>query len=330
VQDGPIPYQGTEPVRYQPFSSIGGSDSSTLKFAAALESGGSSMSKQHHAFLAVVTLLAPIVGVNRAHGDDIQWRESYTAAKKDSLETGRPMLMQFGSPACLWCQKLESSTLSSAEVAKIVNERFIPVKIDATVDVDLANGAGVHSFPTLFVVAPNRTILGRHEGFFEVSEALDFLNEGLANAPPPISIAKKTDDADKKSKRQAQAKLASRSNEAKASETEISPEKRARAQRLLSTAREDFYDGSFLASLDRCRVLQKEFAGQAEADEARKLMDKITADPERVRRASNDLGQNLVEIYRKLADEAAKAGHDSQAEEYRQQATRAAAALQSK
>lgn len=288
------------------------------------------MSKQHFSFLAAVTLLVPFAGMSQVRGDDIQWRESYSAAKKDAQETGRPLLMQFGSPACLWCQKLESSTLSSAEVAKLVNERFIPVKIDATVDVDLANGAGVHSFPTLFVVAPNRNILGRHEGYLEVSEALEFLNDGLAQAPPPIKIARKSEDTDKTGKHSAPGKLASHSSETNVPATDISSEKRARAQRLLSLAREDFYDGSFLASLDRCRILQKEFAGQTEAVEAGKLMDKIASDPDRVRRASNDLGANLAEIYRKLAEDAAKAGRDSEAEKYRQQATRTAAALQSK
>ncbi len=286
------------------------------------------MSKQHFSIFAAVTLLMPLAGVTQARGDDIQWRESYAAAKKDSLETGRPMLMQFGSPACVWCQKLELSTLSSAEIAKLVNERFIPVKIDATVETDLANGAGVHSFPTLFVVAPNRTILNRHEGFFEIAEALDFLNEGLSKAPAPVKIASKSDDAEKANKHAAPGKLASRSSESNANEA--APDKQARAQRLLSLAREDFYDGSFLASLDRCRILQKEFAGQAEADEAKKLIEKIASDPEGLRRASNDLGQNLAEIYRKLADEAAKAGKNTEAEKYLQQATKTAAALQSK
>jgi thioredoxin-like negative regulator of GroEL len=330
MRDEPIPYLGSEQVRYEFSPTFGGSDTSSLRIAAAgLESGGSSVSKHQFSFLAIVTLLVPTVGIGRAKGDDIQWRESYAVAKKDARETGRPMLMEFGSPACLWCQKLETATLSATEVAKLINQRFIPVKIDATVDVDLASAVGVSSFPTLFVVAPDRTILNRHEGYFEVGDALDFLSEGLAKAPAPVKIARKSDETEKASKNASAIKLTSRGSDSSAVENALSPEKRARAQRLLNHAREDFDDGSFLASLERCRILVKEFSGQSEASEAQKLVDRIVSDPDRLRRASSDFGGNLVEIYRKLADEADKAGRESAAKEYREQATRAAA-LQSK
>jgi thioredoxin-related protein len=283
------------------------------------------VSKQHFSLLAFTILLAPLSGMSQAFGDEIQWRESYSSAKQDALDTGKPMLMEFGSPACFWCQRLEANTLSTSDVAKIVNDKFIPVKIDATAETELASAVAVHSFPTLFVVAPDRTILNRHEGFMEVSDAIDFLQEGLAKAPDPAKIARKSKAIAANAKTQSPFKTTSRQTETDVKAAELSAEQRARAQRLLTHAREDLDDGSILASLDHCRILLKDFAGQKEADEARKLMDQITSNPDGLRRAGNDLGANLAEIYRKLADDAAKNGRDSDAKTFGKLAAQAVA-----
>jgi thioredoxin-related protein len=119
--------------------------------------------------------------------DEIRWRATYRDAYEESVKTGKPMFMDFGSENCYWCKKLDATTLGDADVVKLVNERFIPVRIDATLEVDLVRAVAVQALPTLFVLAPDRTILNRYEGYAEASAILQFLRHGLERSPPPAT-----------------------------------------------------------------------------------------------------------------------------------------------
>ena len=135
-----------------------------------------------------LTILAAaflIAVAGSTHADEIRWRQTYRDAYEESVKTGKPMFMDFGSENCYWCKKLDATTLSDADVVKLVNEKFIPVRIDATVEVDLVRAVAVQALPTLFVLAPDRTILNRHEGYAEAPAILQFLRHGLERCPPP-------------------------------------------------------------------------------------------------------------------------------------------------
>ncbi len=133
--------------------------------------------------ILVAGILLIATGSTRA--DDIRWRPTYRDAYEESLKTGKPMFMEFTADTCYWCKKLESTTLSTPDVAKLINERFIPVKIDATAEVELVRAVGVQALPTLFVLAPDRTILNRYEGYAEAPQILQFLQHGLERCPAP-------------------------------------------------------------------------------------------------------------------------------------------------
>jgi len=137
--------------------------------------------------LAAAFVLLPA----QLRADDIRWRASYAEAYAEATKTGKPMFMDFGSENCYWCKRLEATTFQAPEVAKLINERFVPVRIDATVDVDLARAVTVQALPTLFVLAPDRTILNRHEGYAEAPQLIQFLTQGLERLPlpPPPMIA---------------------------------------------------------------------------------------------------------------------------------------------
>ena len=283
------------------------------------------MSSWRLSLSVIVINLVPLAFMSQARAQEVRWRESYSAAYQESVRTGRPLLMEFGTGACFWCQKLESTTLRVPQVAKLINEHFIPVKIDARVEVELASAVAVQSFPTMFILAPDRTILSRHEGFGEAAEITDFLNDGLAKAPAPKAdaIAKNTN---KNLKRPAPFRVTGR--DATDLLEEATPSARAaRAGHLLAQAQKDFGNGFFLASLERCRALVNDFAKTPEAAEAQKLIEKIAGDPDRVKALSADVGAGLADLYRKLADDAEHAGQSAVAEDYRQQAAKVASTL---
>jgi thioredoxin-like negative regulator of GroEL len=280
------------------------------------------MSSWRLSLSVIVINLVPAAFLSQTCAQEVRWRESYSAAYQESVRTGRPLLMEFGTGACFWCQKLETTTLREPQIAKLINEKFIPVKVDARIDTELAAAVAVQSFPTLFILAPDRTILTRREGFGEVSEISEFLSDGLAKAPAP----KADQIANNKSKRPAPFRVTGR--DATDLLNEGTPSARAaRAGRLMAQAKMDFTSGYFLAAMERSRALVNDYAKTPEAGEAQKLLDRIGGDPDRVRAMSADAGAGLADLYRKLADDADRSGKISTAEEYRQQADRIAAAL---
>ena len=62
---------------------------------------------------------------------EINWRYDYNAARKEAAEKHRPLLLDFGTEHCFWCAKLDTTTFKDAEIARLVNEQFVPLKVEA-------------------------------------------------------------------------------------------------------------------------------------------------------------------------------------------------------
>lgn len=52
--------------------------------------------------------------------------EAFKRAKKE----GKPILLSIGYSACYWCTVMEKETYDNREVAELINENFIPIKVD--------------------------------------------------------------------------------------------------------------------------------------------------------------------------------------------------------
>src|SRR5688572_12960828 len=105
-----------------------------------------SPSVRHTTILAAATLLLPAL---RAAAEEIHWHRDYRAAWTESRDTHKPLLIDVETDPCFWCKKLDATTLRDPAVAGLVNRAFVPLKIDARHEPDLARGLRVHSYPTL-------------------------------------------------------------------------------------------------------------------------------------------------------------------------------------
>jgi len=60
----------------------------------------------------------------------IQWREWGDAAFAQARQQDKPILLDIGAIWCHWCHVMDRESYENAEVARIINESFIPVKVD--------------------------------------------------------------------------------------------------------------------------------------------------------------------------------------------------------
>lgn len=143
----------------------------------------------------VVCLLALLVVPAPARADGVRWRGDYAKALKEAAETDRPLLLNLGTDNCFWCKQLDARTFKDAELVKLLNERFIPLKIDGERNGYLVKELKIQSYPTLVFAAADGTILGFREGFVEADKLQPLAVRVLATAGVPDWMRTDLDEA---------------------------------------------------------------------------------------------------------------------------------------
>lgn len=64
-----------------------------------------------------------------ATNDVVKWAD-YNEGMQQAAQQGKHVLLYFWRPGCVWCSKMESTNYSDTSVANLVNQMFIPIKIN--------------------------------------------------------------------------------------------------------------------------------------------------------------------------------------------------------
>jgi thioredoxin-related protein len=99
----------------------------------------------------------------------VKWRSTYEQAREQASRDKLPLLLDIGTEACYWCKQLDVQTFANPEIAKLLNKRFVSLKIDARdpVNLHLVQVLRIHSYPTLVFAHHDGRILGYQEGFLD-------------------------------------------------------------------------------------------------------------------------------------------------------------------
>src|SRR5438876_61198 len=116
---------------------------------------------------------------------EVEWRQDYNAARREASEKGRPLVIDFGTENCFYCKKLDSTTYRDPAVVGLMNERFIPLKIDANREAPLAEALRIERYPTIVLAGPDGKILGTQEGYMEAPRFLEQLQRVLVSVSNP-------------------------------------------------------------------------------------------------------------------------------------------------
>ena len=73
----------------------------------------------------------------RAHSDDpIHWRPLSREAVELARRENKPLLISSGYQSCYWCYRMKMDTFSDDDVARRINEAFIPILIDREINIE--------------------------------------------------------------------------------------------------------------------------------------------------------------------------------------------------
>jgi thioredoxin-related protein len=144
------------------------------------------MARSHQFFAPVIALVVTITFTGTLRAQAVNWRNDVSAARREARETGKPLFLDFGTQNCGYCRQLDATTFRAPSVARMLNDSFIPVHIDADREREFTNALAIHSYPTLVITDSQGKIINRKEGFCEAGAMMAFLEPGrqLASAAP--------------------------------------------------------------------------------------------------------------------------------------------------
>lgn len=90
---------------------------------------------------------------------DIHWYHWGSEAFDTAARTDRPVLLNLTAYWCAWCQRLDETTYSDPEVIELVNEAFVPVRVDGDKYPHVAERYIAGGWPTNAFLTPTGEVL---------------------------------------------------------------------------------------------------------------------------------------------------------------------------
>ena len=110
----------------------------------------------------------------------VEWEKDLPAAIERAQSEGKLVLVNFYADWCVWCKRLESTTLRDAKVAALLSDRVVPVNLDVDGDGrELSNQYRVDGLPTVLVLDASGREIGRIPGYMPPTGFLEKVEEFL-------------------------------------------------------------------------------------------------------------------------------------------------------
>ncbi len=134
-------------------------------------------------FTGACLLLGP--GLAHAQAPAVQFRHDYNETRREADRAGLPVLIYVTSDSCYYCMKMQQETFSDPAVARLMNEKFVPLKINAAQSPMLADALKVRSYPTIIMASPEGKILSTTIGYVGAAGFYDTLQNVCAVVTNP-------------------------------------------------------------------------------------------------------------------------------------------------
>jgi thiol:disulfide interchange protein len=117
---------------------------------------------------------APIETVANHATVEVAWENEMPAALERARNEGKLVLVNFYADWCVWCKRLESTTLRDANVASVLQNKVVPLSLNVDGDgKELSNKYEVDGLPTIIVLDAGGREIGRIPGYMPPDSFLE-------------------------------------------------------------------------------------------------------------------------------------------------------------
>jgi len=97
--------------------------------------------------------------MTRPLGKGVQWQEWGPSAFDRARAEGKPVLLGISAVWCHWCHVMDQSTYADPEVARVVNEGFVPIRVDNDLRPDINRRFNQGGWPTTAFLTPDGDLI---------------------------------------------------------------------------------------------------------------------------------------------------------------------------
>jgi uncharacterized protein YyaL (SSP411 family) len=108
----------------------------------------------------------------------INWRSNWEEALQEAKKSHLPVALEIFMEGCPACGRLSSETHQDPAVVEALNNRFVPVRLEARDHLDLAQQYQVTATPTILLFSSEGEEKHRFDGFQTAENYLQELNKG--------------------------------------------------------------------------------------------------------------------------------------------------------
>ena len=90
----------------------------------------------------------------------VAWEPWSAGAFARARAEQKPVLLSLSTVWCRWCHEMDRTSYADAEIAAFINDRFVPIRVDADDRPDISERYNLGGWPTTAFLTPDGEILG--------------------------------------------------------------------------------------------------------------------------------------------------------------------------
>ncbi len=135
-------------------------------------------------FVRILAFAAAAFASSPSFADGIKWSGWNDDLFHTATTEKRFVILDLEAVWCHWCHVMEKTTYSDPEVIKLLDAKYLPVKVDQDANPDLANRYGDWGWPATIVFAPDGSEIAKIRGYIE-PERMQALLKAIIDDPSP-------------------------------------------------------------------------------------------------------------------------------------------------
>ena len=123
------------------------------------------------------------------------WSQYDAAAFEKAKKERRFILLDGAAEWCHWCHVMDATTYRDPDVGKILDEKFVAIRIDVDARPDLEERYAAWGWPATILLSPDAEEIGKFRGYLPPDRLLAALEAVTKSDAGPTTLAKDLDDA---------------------------------------------------------------------------------------------------------------------------------------